>query len=186
MELRGYTMHHLLDVDLDAVVAALDHPEIHEFVGDTRPRYVARYEREHRGDSFTLAAEKDGVICGTVGVLGYPADPAVFQTATILAPRFFGTGLNKLARAVQWEIGIMTGRPLIATIHVDNGRSITATARLHPEASVEHVHEEWMPRDAAVFRLDRPPVGVAPLSPAELDELTAIVKRTPFSRFLVR
>lgn len=179
VELRGYRFTRLLDSDLAELAAALDAPQVRRFVGDPHERYPARLAREEAGESLTIVAARDGLVAGTIGVFGYPGDPAVLQTATILAPAFFGSGLNKLGRVIQWQLGQVLGQPLVATIDVGNERSIAATRKLHPEITPEPVWEEWVPRQALLFRLTTPPVGVPLLDEAESERLAALAAGTP-------
>lgn len=182
MILRGYRFDSLIDVDLESVIEALDHPEIHRFVGDPRQRYPARLERERNGESLTLVASQNGIVAGTAGVFWYPALEQTLQTATILSPPFFGTGLNALGRLIQWQSAQQLGLPLVATIDVDNGRSVRATEKLHPQVTPEKVWEQWMPRWAYLYRLTAPPEGVPPLDQAERELLSAATSSAPFVR----
>lgn len=186
MQLRGYEFVSLLEFDLQRLIEALDYPEIKQFVGDPAERYPARLERERQGESLTLVALREQELAGTVGIFGYPGYPAALQTATILTPSFFGTGLNRLARVMQWELASLLGRPIVASIDADNGRSLAATRKLHPGLSGCSVFEPWFPRQAVLFKLTEPPVGEPPLAVEEREALIALVYDLPLWKSLNR
>lgn len=178
--LRGYQFELLTEPGLEPVISALDHPEIHRFVGDPRLRYPVRLERELNGESLTFVASCGRRVAGTAGVFWYPALERTLQTATILSPAFFGSSLNALGRLIQCQIATELQLPLVAIVDVDNARSVRATEKLHPHACPKKVWEQWMPRWAYLYRLGAPE-NVAPLGPAERETLAGEIRRSAFA-----
>jgi hypothetical protein len=177
--LRGYTIALLTDCDLSAVIEALDDERVTRWIGDLSISYPRRAARDQTATSLTLVFFDSDGAAGTVGLFDYPDSSGRLQTATILAPRLHGSGLNALAKAVQWQLGLLAGRELVASIDLANGRSRAAMRKFFPEVPTQEVEEPWMPRYAELFELVCPPTGVRPLNASEQTVLRNLVAETP-------
>jgi len=177
--LRGFELARLIDVAPDTVAAALDHPLVTRWVGCPYTRYRMRQARDLDGDSLTLVIYDSEGVAGTVGLLPYEGDPAYLETTTFLVPRRFGSGLNRTAKVIQWSLGLMFDRPLLASVNADNGRSRASMRKLYPQGSEQHVFEPWEPRQAVLFPIGGPPYGERSLDQDEQEAVRTLLGDHP-------
>lgn len=118
---------------------------------------AARVERDRSGESLHLVLIVDGAPAGWVGWLVYPPDRRCVETSTYLAPTWWRSGLNSCAKSLQWAAARVARLPLLASVNVENHRSIAAVERLWPFVEAQVVFEAHRPRTARLYRLEAPP-----------------------------
>lgn len=114
-------------------------------------------ERHRSGQSLQCAIlTREGEPVGRCGLAPYPRLPGWVQTATYLAPAFWGGSTNRLVKRLLAEIAFALGhRQVILSVALDNPRSIAAARRLTSQPG-ELCYEPWYPRTARCFVMSRP------------------------------
>lgn len=114
--------------------------------------------------------------CGWTGLVGRP--DGVWETATYLHPRVWGSGLNLLCKSLLWQLSSeLAGRAeLEISIDAANLRSVRANRRLFPASEMYTGSDLWRGRISTVIVADRAPVGYLQLDAAQLDVAREIVE----------
>ncbi|HSK51304.1 MAG TPA: GNAT family N-acetyltransferase [Clostridia bacterium] len=186
MLLRGdVTFRLLIEEDLDAVVDALDTPEVARFlcyddVTSVRWAVCRRWRKDVAGEAMTLIIRKAGRIVGWTGLLPMDGMPNELQTSTFLNPDVWGSGLNVLAKHVLWTATELLGRRrLMFSIDSRNERSQAAAWKLFPNATVIWLAAPSEPGVDVVLEATEGPNAPGVLMPAERRDLEGLLRRHP-------
>jgi hypothetical protein len=142
---------------VDACADVLEIPEVVRWLGPPAAALARRAASDRARTSYHLLVLVAGEPVGWVGWLAYRARPGWLETTTYLAPDLWGSGVNAELKQLAWQSADAAGRQLVASVHIDNHRSMAAMARLWPEAVSQVRFEAHKPRTARVFHLDTPP-----------------------------
>jgi hypothetical protein len=143
-----------------------------------------RVEREHDGDSLILVGfDAIGRPTSLAGLSTY-WELDTLQTWSYVRRDRWGCGLNAVNYALTWALAhhVLGRDSVVAAVDVRNARSVAAHRKLFPSAAVEEAVEPWVPRLAARFTLDRPPVGAPGVEAAVVDQIAALVAPLPAAR----
>jgi RimJ/RimL family protein N-acetyltransferase len=186
MLLRGdVTFRLLIEEDLDAVVEALDTPEVAQFlcyddITSVRWAVCRRWRKDLAGEAITLVIRQAGRIVGWTGLLTIDGMPGELQTSTFLRPEVWGTGLNVLAKHVLWAATELLGRErLMFSIDSRNVRSQGALWKLFPEATVVWLAAPSEPGVDVVLAVTAGPQASGALLPTERRDLEGLLRRHP-------
>jgi len=175
----------LLDEDLVEVQAALDRPEVAQFlcyddVTDVRWAVCRRWRKDVAGEAITMVIRCDGRIIGWTGVLTIDGLPGDLQTSTFLHPDAWGTGVNVKAKHVLWAMTELLGRDrLLFSIDSNNQRSQAALWKLFPDATVVWLAAPGEPGVDVVLAASRGPQAPGALGETERAALRSLLVRHP-------
>jgi hypothetical protein len=179
----GHTWSRLLDEDPRDVALGLDRPETERFLcwdgeTDVLGAVLKRWRRDLAGEAMTLVIRRRGAVVGWAGLLVSDTVPAILQTSTFLHPKVWGTGLNVLAKHVQWSMVDLLGRSsMLLEIAGDNARSQSAAWKLFPSARVRQLASPDEPEASLVMEVDQAPDAPDPLTSAQRRTLERMLRR---------
>jgi len=186
LEWANLTWRPLRVTSLDGLASSLSHPAIADWLarghrGTVREKLSRRAVCEARGETIHLVPHRDGEPLGFGALLPYPGLPGRLQTSIYLARAAWGTGLYRHCATLLWAVGhdVLGHELLIASSHVENGRSRAARQKISPGIEPRIAWEPWMPRLATVFELSGPPEPAEPMAHAELAKLRRLVRSLP-------
>jgi hypothetical protein len=184
----GYRWTLLLDEHPEAVAGAIDCPQVQRFLcwdgeEDVRQAVLKRWRRDLGGEAITFVARRNACVVGWAGLLLSDEFGGVLQTSTFLHPSAWGTGLNVVAKHVQWAIAEHLGhRRMILEIAGDNARSQSAAWKLFPAARVLLLAGASEPEAALVLEVGEPPGIRHPMTERQRQIFGRMLDRHPGAR----
>lgn len=175
----------LLDEDPREVAQAIDCPGVERFlcfdgVCDVRWAVARRWRRDLSGESITLVVRGGDRIMGWAGLLGTDDYPDILQTSTFLHPDAWGTGLNVVAKHVQWAVVRLLGHDrMLLEIASDNPRSQGAAWKLFPSARVRRLASPDEEGVDVVLEVREAPRAGSPPDDREAAALAGLLRRHP-------
>lgn len=179
----GMCWNLLIDTDLTGMEAALDVDGVRAVlcraggVATVAEAVAKRARSDRAGESLTFAAVADGRTVGWAGVLPCDDQDRAVQTSTFLHPSVWGSGVNRLAKSLQWETAQALGRYLAIIIDEDNPRSIAAAQKAFPRSTPSRIDGD--PVGATVFVVSEPPAEYVALNDNEHRSLEVELRGHP-------